>query len=699
MALNNSMKGVALGTVVLGSLFAGATASAQCVINPSPNFTQNDGGCPVTGVGDTNGGCNVAPVAFQATGNITTANPSFSIGGTIGADSVSGSRDIDWFSFTVTDACFVNISVAMTDPAGAASTNIVAFSGKFNTDGTPDCNSVYGYLFTTCPAAFPEFYATPGTYMCIVTTSFATSGGVACNSPYTATVSGRFTQYSQCGSPASGNCGVATPAVGGCQDVSCCDKICTANPLCCDIEWDASCATLAQQPPSAGGCGVFVYNCVATGPANNCATASQTVAFNAVTPFDNTLATTDGPNNGQCGAYVRKDVWFAVQATAAGNMTCFCNSPTQDVVLSAYDYGTAGAPFDGTQLANNFIGCLDNLGPGGETAVINGVVAGHWYLWRVGEWDDVGNTGTPGAGTVEFTLEQVVYDSGTHAAVCTPAGTATNLGLSGGAIAAGSPQRWLAAPFTVTDPAGTPDSWQTTFFIPEGFQPAGTTNEKLNWILWHRSGSIAPNYNTDQIASGQIAYPTLGANGEAYIPVDMALAPGEYYFTVFASAVGNPCRANDGQPTLSNYAWFIGAPNGTAFPDPANPAGFFQYRSTALPGSGPADEVVVAGGTTPCEGGPASATFPKYTGLNGAYVNCTAGGSMLPVYSPALHIYGTPIQSNNCPTDINGDGQTNSADLASVLSGWGTSSPDLNGDGVVGSADLSVLLGAWGACP
>jgi hypothetical protein len=72
---------------------------------------------------------------------------------------------------------------------------------------------------------------------------------------------------------------------------------------------------------------------------------------------------------------------------------------------------------------------------------------------------------------------------------------------------------------------------------------------------------------------------------------------------------------------------------------------------------------------------------------------------MAPVYSPALHIYGTPTQANNCPTDLNHDGQTNSADLASVLSGWGTSSPDLNGDGVVGSADLSVLLGAWGACP
>ena len=535
--------------------------------------------------------------------------------------------------------------------------------------------------------------------MAIITTQLASGGGVACNSPYRLTVSARFTQFASCGSPSSGNCGVVTPAVSGCQDVSCCDKVCTANPFCCDVEWDASCATLARQPASVGGCGVFVYECPAPGPANDCATNAQLISLASPTAFDNTLATTDGPNNDQCGAYVKKDVWFAVRATGNGRMTLTCNSPTQDVVLSAYDYGTTGAPFDGTQLANNFIGCLDNAGIGGESVTINGVIAGHWYLWRVGEWDYATNSGTAGAGTVEITLEQVVYDSGKHAAICTLAGAATNLGLSSGAIAAGSPQRWLATPFTVSDPAGAPDSWSVTNFIPEGFIPAGTVNTNLNWILWRRTGSTAPNYATDQLASGQIAFPaTLGGNGEADIPVDIVLTHGDYYLTVFASAAGNPCRANDGQTVFSNFAWFLGAPNGIAFADPANPGGYFQYRSVVQPGSGPANEVVIAGTTTECEGGTA-AGFVKYTGLNGAYQNCTAGGSMLPVYSPALHILGTPNLANNCPTDLNGDGATNSADLSTLLNGWGGTSPDLNGDGIVGSADLSVLLNAWGACP
>lgn len=52
-----------------------------------------------------------------------------------------------------------------------------------------------------------------------------------------------------------------------------------------------------------------------------------------------------------------------------------------------------------------------------------------------------------------------------------------------------------------------------------------------------------------------------------------------------------------------------------------------------------------------------------------------------------------------CGGDLNGDGTRDGADLAILLSGWGTNAPDLDGDGLVGGADLAVLLGAWGACP
>ena len=94
------------------------------------------------------------------------------------------------------------------------------------------------------------------------------------------------------------------------------------------------------------------------------------------------------------------------------------------------------------------------------------------------------------------------------------------------------------------------------------------------------------------------------------------------------------------------------------------------------------------------------------------YTVCTGAG--LNVFSPTAYVTATnalqwPIElngtvaacsgANNCPTDLNGDSITGSADLSILLNGWGTASPDLNGDGLVGSADLSVMLNGWGACP
>jgi len=107
----------------------------------------------------------------------------------------------------------------------------------------------------------------------------------------------------------------------------------------------------------------------------------------------------------------------------------------------------------------------------------------------------------------------------------------------------------------------------------------------------------------------------------------------------------------------------------------------------------------------------AGQTFPE-SNVWGRYTLCT--GAAQNVFAPfgvgtAGITYQWPIQmngtiascstANNCPTDLNGDGVTGSADLTIVLNGWGGTTPDLNGDGVVGSADLTVILNGWGACP
>lgn len=93
------------------------------------------------------------------------------------------------------------------------------------------------------------------------------------------------------------------------------------------------------------------------------------------------------------------------------------------------------------------------------------------------------------------------------------------------------------------------------------------------------------------------------------------------------------------------------------------------------------------------------------------YTLCTGAGAN--TFDPAG--YGTgagfawPVSINGkssascnappCGGDFNGDGVRNGADLATLLSAWGTAGGDVNGDGTTNGADLAGLLSGWGTCP
>ncbi len=61
------------------------------------------------------------------------------------------------------------------------------------------------------------------------------------------------TAWAQCG-PGSGSC-FEPNGTPGCDDVTCCELICGQDPFCCDVEWDQICADAANEQCSMSACG------------------------------------------------------------------------------------------------------------------------------------------------------------------------------------------------------------------------------------------------------------------------------------------------------------------------------------------------------------------------------------------------------------------------------------------------------------
>ena len=58
-----------------------------------------------------------------------------------------------------------------------------------------------------------------------------------------------------------------------------------------------------------------------------------------------------------------------------------------------------------------------------------------------------------------------------------------------------------------------------------------------------------------------------------------------------------------------------------------------------------------------------------------------------------------PLCNEDCPADLDFDGEVAGSDLAIVLGSWGQEGcADLDGSGTVDGADISIVLGAWGSC-
>jgi hypothetical protein len=211
----------------------------------------------------------------------------------------------------------------------------------------------------------------------------------------------------------------------------------------------------------------------------------------------------------------------------------------------------------------------------------------------------------------------------------------------------------------------------------KGFSGAGSINETLNYVVWSRAAGNPAPVASNQVVAGSVPFPVAydtAADSAATASHDIAsafnLPAGNYYLTAYASNAA--CASG----TVSNFAWFICAYDGINLLDTAGAP--FNWRSATFPTPG----------------------FVKYTGLNGAYVVQT-GADPNDLYNTAFDIYGSPsgVLPPACPGDFNNDGFRNGADLATMLSAWGTPGGDINGDNTTNGADLAGLLSGWGTCP
>lgn len=690
-------------------LIAGLLLATGVASNAMAQFNDADTTCG--GAGEANGGCNFgAPPqnAFQNVGNLGIG--SFDITGECGTfdpegDGTFNQRDLDWYTFTLTTQAKVTINAGR-DDSGA----VILFLGDGNT-----CPLNANYLAAELASFTPqEFFLDAGTYTFVITTNFETDqvNPVHACGGYTVLIDIE-NGISVCGTGSNQPCDVvhATP---GCDDWSCCNLVCAADPTCCEAGgWDALCVNQG----AVAICGYFIYNCNDVNPANDCLTNAATLALDTTTAFDVTSAGTDGPGAAVTAAasLTVKDVWYFTQAPADGQLTWVVNTPTWDSVIEIYgSFDTNDILDPGEEIPPAYIGTVDNNGNGGEGVTLLDAAAGKWYLLRVGQWDQ--DAAVANTGDVTATFAQVVYTTGIQQFVVDGTGANVNLGLSSGSISAAQPRRWLARPFIVpAAPVGYTD-WNLNQIIAKGFTPAGVTNQTLNWIVWTApAGFVTAPVAANQVASGSVAFPVPfddalddAANASHAIDIDPAvtLAPGNYYLTVYGA------RADDfaaGGAVASNFAWFIYSPEGITQSDGVSG---FSWRSANFPTPG----------------------FLKYTGLNGVYT-VQGGDSQFDIYNNAFTILGSPTGSapvdadgdgipdatDNCPAipnadqkdvdgdgignacetliaDLNNDGCVNASDLAILLGGWNGAAGDLNGSGTTDASDLAVLLGSWGGC-
>ncbi|MBL9149871.1 MAG: hypothetical protein JNM94_14365 [Phycisphaerae bacterium] len=431
---------------------------------------------------------------------------------------------------------------------------------------------------------------------------------------------------------ATGECGEAHGGL-GCNDPTCCDVVCLANPLCCTTAWDQTCVNDAVLY-----CGIFVHECTPGGPPNDCATDAALVTDGAVVPFDTTTADTDGPNEAGCNSTgpdlpVWRDVWYRFVAPANGTATAsVCNTAQFDTKIVAYALPGTFAQFNPNELPSYYIGCNEDAdGCDFFTSEIDfTVAAGVTYLVRLGGYAD-----EHGPGTISFSFPDPCSLPPSSSSESEACGDSTNDGCN----AVGTPVESISLGAAVEGTFWADASVRDT----DWYEFTLTAPTEVTWSVF--SAGFSGGFITDNNCP-----PTILAVGSGDCPsVSSICLPAGTYRAIALQPVfdGNPC----GSGIFNEY---VATLTGTPAPCPSagdectnpGPDDVTQNNSVAIDGGGVA---CGAGGiTTP------NSYARSFTNLSGE-IRCVSFGwsnSGAPI-AATLGIY--KDTNGGAPTDVGVD--------------------------------------------
>ncbi|MBM4006897.1 MAG: hypothetical protein FJ292_04950 [Planctomycetes bacterium] len=697
---------------------------------------------------DENGGCNLGEPAFAELGTLAPGayRAKGLTGNYLGSDG-GNRRDLDWWRFTVTQPCYIKVTVSMSKDGvpfsalGDPATQSVVFvaTGPSTADNTVYCGDegalfIYGQGLTTdCPqvveATLPNGTTSAkvpvpaGQHMIVVTTPFD-------EARYTGPINYAIDleivnlDNASCGTSTNNCTDVNTSP--GCNDPLCCDTVCLFVPDCCNVGWDASCIQTGVEE-----CGLFVYECVTNASVpNDC--AGQAEFIDATTlpitfGFDASQATNDGPNNvnALCSSNTTRDVWYVVGPLPYDGelRASMCDAGnTGDAVLSVYGLGTdtAGTPIssldDGSKLPDLYIGCRDDVcddnddgqldfgGPAGINLI--GVLKDEYYMLRLGSFLDAGQdpndpsiAGLTGSLNVSFRAQ--LFSNGAQEALAKADGTNVNLGWISGVASSTNPKRWMFVPFSTLEPASVNGFDFTAFGSDSGVA------DRVAWKVIARNsadtdhGAFSRPFGAGMFDASQVlfegiepfdieAFADVGDRyGQRYF-VDLSaafeLAAGDYYFTCYGDN-------SEGTTTGTYFAWLSYGIEG--IPDQyllslnntgTNPAGpTVAGKAFGWRGIGPGPEMIAY------QLFEANGTTESYTPQSDDNQGLT--------FQPAFSIKGDLAVA--CFGDLDGNNEVDNGDVAFCLLDFGQCpgcAADLDGTNEVDFGDVALILLSTGPC-